>query len=173
MLPCRGGWAGRGAAARGVGRAGAEREVGGGGGGGGSAGLRERRWAPPPPRHPPGAGEPLTNAHCALGDSTVRVTAANLLLGHRWAAASPRLRGPAPRRHDACPPRLPEVALPLGLCCPMTNRWRCHWQKQLCRSPGETCPSSHEQHHGMNASDFPLPMEPSCPAPVSKGKGLK
>lgn len=48
---------------------------------------------PAAPRHPPGAGEPLTNAHCALGDSTVRVTAANLLLGHRCAAVSP------PRSH--------------------------------------------------------------------------
>ncbi|XP_069659630.1 uncharacterized protein [Haliaeetus albicilla] len=67
---------------------------------GGSAGGPRR----PPPRHPPGAGEPLTNAHCALGDSTVRVTAANLLLGHRCVATSPRLRGPAPRRHDACIP---------------------------------------------------------------------
>ncbi|CAN8214832.1 unnamed protein product, partial [Coccothraustes coccothraustes] len=89
-----------GAAARGVGRAGAEREVGGGGGGGG--GRAGERRAPPPPRHPPGAGEPLTNAHCALGDSTVRVTAANLLLGHHCAAASPpRTRASKPRRPPA------------------------------------------------------------------------
>ncbi|CAM4571701.1 unnamed protein product [Caretta caretta] len=32
--------------------------------------------------NPPEAGEPLTNAHCAVKDSTVRVTAANLLFGH-------------------------------------------------------------------------------------------
>lgn len=66
-----------------------------------------------------------------------------------------------------------EIALHLGLCCLMTNPWRCHWQKQLRRSPGKTCPSSHEQHRGMNASNFLLPMEPSCSAPVSKSKGLK
>lgn len=66
-----------------------------------------------------------------------------------------------------------EIALRLGLCCLMTNPWRCHWQKQLRRSPGKTCPSYHEQHCGVNASDFLLPTEPSCSAPVSKGKGLK
>lgn len=66
-----------------------------------------------------------------------------------------------------------EIALRLGLCCLMTNPWRCDWQKQLCRSPGKTCPSSHEQHCGMNTSDFLLPMETFCSAPVSKSKGLK
>ncbi|XP_032546269.1 circumsporozoite protein-like [Chiroxiphia lanceolata] len=124
-------WAGRGAAARGVGRAGAEREVGGGGGGGsGAAGAQA---GPAAPRHPPGAGEPLTNAHCALGDSTVRVTAANLLLGHRCAAASPpRTRTSTPRR----PPPLPagpgeglrrgkESASPTQRHCPVSSSSPC------------------------------------------------
>lgn len=61
---------------------------------------------PAAPRHPPGAGEPLTNAHCALGDSTVRVTAANLLLGHRCAATSLRL-APTDPRFDATTPASP------------------------------------------------------------------
>ncbi|XP_074442919.1 uncharacterized protein LOC141743094 [Larus michahellis] len=160
-------WAGRGAAARGVGRAGAEREVGGGGGGG-ERGAAGAQVGPAAPRHPPGAGEPLTNAHCALGDSTVRVTAANLLLGHRCAAASPCFASTDLRLDAMTPattPRHPEIALRLGLCCLMTNPWRCHWQKQLRRSPGKTCPSYHEQHCGVNASDFLLPTEPSCSAP--------
>ncbi|XP_063187792.1 uncharacterized protein LOC134514227 [Chroicocephalus ridibundus] len=142
----------------------------------GERGAAGAQVGPAAPRHPPGAGEPLTNAHCALGDSTVRVTAANLLLGHRCAAASPCFASTDPRLDAMTPattPRHPEIALRLGLCCLMTNPWRCHWQKQLRRSPGKTCPSYHEQHCGVNASDFLLPTEPSCSAPVSKGKGLK
>ncbi|XP_069659633.1 uncharacterized protein [Haliaeetus albicilla] len=38
--------------------------------------------------------------------------AANLLLGHRCVATSPRLRGPAPRRHDACIPFPPPSSFP-------------------------------------------------------------
>ncbi|XP_039408873.1 laforin-like [Corvus cornix cornix] len=234
------GWSGAGGGARGRG---ARRGPGRGRARSWRRRRRERRRAPPPPRHPPGAGEPLTNAHCALGDSTVRVTAANLLLGHHCAAVSPpRTRASKPRRpscpvghpgeglrranpiHRHCPassgspssalrspdalPGVPQdrphlrrgarkdrtlPAAGLGVCggsgdggngpCRHPCVWdcagwrlnprRCCWQEQLCRSSGKTCPSSHEQHYGMNASDFLLPMEPSCSASVSKRKGLK
>ncbi|XP_069659631.1 uncharacterized protein [Haliaeetus albicilla] len=95
-----------GAAVRGRGwRAGGRRRYWRARWGGRGGGPRRAAWAGP------GQSEKLAAA-AAGGARSGGSAAANLLLGHRCVATSPRLRGPAPRRHDACIPFPPPSSFP-------------------------------------------------------------